>query len=387
MSEETDRSDGPGRKRWVGMLQLGSVFALTILALYFMRTPKPADLSQVSARPATGPVQVEVVRPLATQRTLRVDLTGTVSLHGTVGLRPQVAGRAIWVSPKLRNGGIFAAGEMLLRIDPEDFEIAVRTIEGRVREQRGRMRQHELEGEAAGIEYQRSHPGQAVPAIVLHEPQVARFKGTMDEELARLAGAKLALSRTRFSLPFNGKVVTSQVEVGSLVGPGRAFGAAYPLTAIQVDAAVALDDLAQLEPALGRSAEVRIGGRILSATVERVSAGVDPRSRMATLFLRFTEAVATDALPLPGMFVEVSVAGRALNDVFALPDTAERPAGGVWVVDDGVLRSASPQSFGHDRSGWIVAAFDAADGIVVGPVPGGAEGLAVKPVLQGGDGS
>ena len=149
---------------------------------------------------------------------------------------------------------------------------------------------------------------------------------------------------------------------------------------------MALTDLARLAPAAGRSAEVRVGGRSLPATVERVSAGVDPRSRMATLFLAFTDAVAPAELPLPGIFVEVSVAGRTLDDVFALPDSAERPDGGVWVVDDGALRSASPQSFGHDRTGWIVAAFDAADGIVVGPVPGGAEGLAVEPVVQGGDG-
>lgn len=354
---------GVGKGRWVGVLQLGLVIAVTVLALYFMRTPEMADLSDISARPATGPLQVEVVRPSARQRTLTAELMGAVALHGSVGLNSQVSGRVIWVSPKLRDGGVFEAGETLLRIDPEDFELAVQRAEAKVEKQRARMRGYEIAG---------------------NEPQAARFKAAMEEAQAELAATRLALSRTDFSLPFDGKVSKVQVEVGALLAPSVPFGISYPLTAIEVTAATALHELAGLAPAVGRSAEVFFGGPPLPATVERVSAEVDTRSRMATLHLKFTDAVPPAALPLPGAFAQVAVAGRTINDAFALPDAAERPDGGVWVVDDGVLRSASPQSYGRDRTGWIVAAFDAADGVVVGPVPAGAEGLAVEPVVADG---
>ena len=47
-------------------------------------------------------------------------------------LVPQVAGAVEWVSPALASGGFFDAGEVLLRIDPADYEVALESARAQV---------------------------------------------------------------------------------------------------------------------------------------------------------------------------------------------------------------------------------------------------------------
>ena len=386
MSEGEDGGDGKTGGRWIGLVQVGSVVVVAVLALYFMRAPQVVDLGDVSAREPSGVAQVEVVRPTAAERSPTVVATGTVALHSHVEMSSEVHGQVVWVSPKLRNGGEFKAGEPLLKIDPEEFERRVRSAEAGVAESRARLRKHELTGQRDAAAYERANPGSEAPAIVRREPQMARFRARVEAAEVALEGARSSLSRTTYSLPFDGMVVTAQeAAVGALAGPLVSFGRAYSRDALEVVAPVPLADLARLDPAVGRPAKVRIGARVVAAVVERVSARVGRTTRMADLFIKFAEDVPLAEMPGPGVFVEVAVTGEPVADTFVLPEAAERPDGGVWVVADGVLRSESPMSYGHDPTGWLVAAFDAGDGVVVGAVPGAAEGLLVEAVAMGGD--
>ena len=44
------------------------------------------------------------------------------------------------------------------------------------------------------------------------------------------------------------------------------------------------------------------------------------------------------------------------------------------MIADGKLRSVKARTFGRTTDGWIVAAFDPEDGVVLGAVPGAQEG-------------
>ena len=60
-----------------------------------------------------------------------------------------------------------------------------------------------------------------------------------------------------------------------------------------------------------------------------------------------------------------------------LPDAAAQASDRVWVVRDGALNSVEPRILGRIDGGWVVEAFDAGDGVVLGTLPGAREGLAV----------
>ena len=111
--------------------------------------------------------------------------------------------------------------------------------------------------------------------------------------------------------------------------------------------------------------------------VVRVSSVVAPQSRLATVFLRFSEDHAPEVLPLPGTFARIAIAGPSYEDVFVLPESTLQEHGSVWVVQDGTLRGFEPETLGRTDKGRVVEVFDTGDGVVVGTLPGAREGLEV----------
>lgn len=84
--------------------------------------------------------------------------------------------------------------------------------------------------------------------------------------------------------------------------------------------------------------------------MERTSARIARKTRLATLFLKFAVGQSVETPPLPGTFVEVSIEGPVHDNVFVLPDSALQDRDSVLVVD----------------------------GIIVGTLAGAREGLAVE---------
>ena len=370
--------------RIAGPIQILAVAALIIAAVFFSRAPSKEDVlgaggSAALGQPSPSPV-VRVIRPVAETTTLTVVTTGSVNVRNHVALTPQITGRVARVSANLRAGGAFAAGEELLVIETSDFELAVEQALADVASAESTLLLQQAEGNAARQNYAILHPGEAVPPLVARVPQIEQAKARLASAKARSKVAALELSRTRFSLPFAGLVTEAAAEVGQLLTRGQAFGRAFALDAVEAEGFISQDDLRRISPVVGRRATVRADGTALPAKVERVSAELDQRTRFASLFLSFEEA----PVPPPGTFVDIVIEGPALHNTYTLPEAAEQVGAEVWIVDEGRLEVVHPTVRGRDGAGIVVDAFDYAQGVVIGAVPGARQGL---PVVMAGGGA
>ena len=374
------------RPRWrrLGIAQIAVVVALVLLAFVYARAPRQGSADAQAALAGRGgetaPL-VRVIRPARANTTLRIAATGSVAVRNHVALAPQVGGRVVEVSPWLRAGGAFRAGEQLLAIDQRDFQLAYEQAEAEVATAAATVMLQEAEGDAAQANYALLNPGEAAPPLVAKTPQIAQAKARLAAAQARLKVAALDLQRTAFSLPFAGRVTETSAEVGQVLQRGQAFGQAFALDALEVVAPLSAEDIARLQPVVGRLASVRGGGRALRAEVQRMSAELDARSRFATLYLTFVDPAAQ--MP-PGTFVDLTIEGPELADTYLLPEAAEQVGGSVWLVAGGQLQSFTPTALGRTAEGWVVAAFDPKDGVVIGAVPGAREGLEVQTQEGGG---
>ncbi len=358
MQQQTnDPEDRTARPAWFGYAQLGIIFVLVVIALYFARAPGRVTLDMTAGEDADGgkPV-VNVILPAPTEQALTVKLTGAVRAFDQVAVRSEVAGRVVWVSPEFTNGGSITANETFVRIDPARYELKVEAAEMAVREAEARLSAQNSRGAEARLGAAR----------------------------AELKLAQLDLARTEISLPYDARVVSSSISVGELVGPlegvdsrASVLGLVYQPGLLQVDAPVDPKILGYLTPAAGRTASIHTRSEEYEARVERVSSVVAPQTRLASLFLKFVHDRPLESLPLPGTFVEVEIEGPAFEGVYVLPDSVLQEGDSVWTVRDGVLRSLSLQALGHSAAGMVVEAFDAGEGVVTGHLPGAGEGLAV----------
>jgi len=369
----------------MGYAQLFLILAAIGVALYFAQAPSRVDRDPISdlALDQAKPT-VAVIQLTPTEQALRVDLTGGVTLHGKVRVSSEVGGRVVWVSPSFRNGGSIAANETIIGIDPTEYELELEVAAARVARADARLQIEKAEAEEAAASFARENPGADIPDWVHRAPHIAKAEASLMKAQAKMKLAQLQLDRTEISLPYDVRVAAADIDVGQFVGPaelvGRAssFGSVYRTDALQVRAPIEQDSLAYLAPAIGRSATVRTAAGTYEAHVERTSAGIGPKTRLATLFLKFAEGQPADTLPLPGTFAEVSVAGPVHDNVFVLPESALQDQNGVWVVEGGALKAVMPRALGHADGGVMVEAFDVGDGVVVGSLPGAREGLAVE---------
>ena len=373
-----------GQRSWRGYAQLALVAVAVAVAIYFAQAPRFWQSSDEGTALDAGsaPPVVDVVLPAATAQALTVRLTGTVSVQETTRVASEVAGRVAWVSPAFTNGGSLAAGEPLVRIDAAAFALAVEEAQAAVDVAAAQVAIEVAQGLENVRRLALEDPEAAPSAWLRRVPHLTRARAELRQAQAALRRAELRLARTEIALPYDVRVLAGHAAVGEWTNPANAdpnvpLGVVYRAGALQVRVPLEPGELAYLEPVQGRA--VRVTGPLgtWSGAVTGVSSVVNPTSRLASVFVEFGADEILDALPVPGTFVEVSIAGPAFADVYVLPPAVRQAQDSVWVVRDGALQRFAPQVHGWTDSGWVVQAFDAGAGIVVGTLPGAQEGLKV----------
>ena len=363
----------------IGVIQIAVIGIVAVIAFYSAQAPSEEELLEASAI-AIAPqndneaVYVSVAKLKPQDHFVEVRGTGSVVLRNSIDLVLQLSGRVVWVSETFRKGGSFEAGQNLLRIDPKDFELAVAQAEADLLAAESNYLLVKAESEAAIANYAILHGEKDVPPLVAKTPQVEQAKAQIAAASAREQIALLDLMRTDFSLPFDGRVVDSQAEVGQFLNQGQKFGEVFDVASIEALVPISPRDLLSLQPAIGRRASLSLGDVQLQATIARVSPTLDERTRFAQIYLALENA--TDVYP--GSFFNVVVEGPRLENTILLPEAAEQINESVWVVSDNKLKRSQPRFINRQTSGVIVESFDSGDGVVLGRVPGAKEGMMVK---------
>lgn len=366
---------------WRGWAQLGGILAVVVVAVLLARLPsEPAW--EVESAPDRGAahVPVDVVQPERAPHSVSVRLNGSVLAEGAVSLAFPVNGRVAAVSTALRTGGSFSAGEVLLKLDDRLLALTVDAAEAEARAAAAKLEKKQAQGAAGRAEYLRSNPGSTVPPLVEKTPQIKRAQALLDRAEARAASARLLLEQNKLSVPFDGRLaIPSPIAVGDLIRQGQVVGSAFRVDALRITATIPTEDVERLSPIIGREATVNLGPSTLRARVTALSATVNAVTRAAIVTLHFAEEAALATMPPPGAFAQVEIRGDTRDDVYLLPARAEHDGGTAWVVADGTLRAIRPQTLDRTREGWLVEAFDPADGVVLGPLQSAREGLTVVP--------
>ena len=363
--------------RFSGLLQLLAILVFISVAFIYSRAPSEAqvledavilDDSVLDIRP-----RVRTVNPRANKVTLTVETTGTLTVRSQVALVAQVGGQAVWVSPNLRAGGYFSANEILLRLDDRDYQLALSQANGDLAAQKANLLLAEAQSQAAKENWALLNKNQEIPPLVAKIPQIRQAEAAIQSAEARVELAKLNLSRTAFSLPFDGRIVSTTATEGQMIANNQPFGQAYALTSIEASVPISTVELSLIDPAIGRKVLAQTATQTLQGIVERVSSELDQRTREARLFVRFEEPTTIS----PGSFLNVIITGPEYSNAYVLPELTEQTNQSFWIVKDGVLQLVKIDIIARIAEGLVVPAFDTADGVVLGNVPGARIGMSV----------
>ena len=213
MAQETTEPQGrPGRPKWMGFAQLVLILAAIGVALYFAQAPSQVEREPISdvTLEQVKPT-VTVVKPTATAHSLTVDATGGVTLEGKARVTSEVAGRVVWISPTFKNGGSITANEPFIRIDPAEYELGVEAAEMAVREAEARVNAKRAKAEERERVFVSDNPGAEVPERIRGLHRIAKAEAALMSAQAALKLAQLQLERTNISLPYDGRVIATDL--------------------------------------------------------------------------------------------------------------------------------------------------------------------------------
>lgn len=315
-----------------------------------------ASKDDVETRPPDlPPPLVRVATIQAQHKQLVVSTQGTVEPRTESTLIAQVAGEITTVSPGFASGGFFEKGEVLLSIDPRDYEVTVAQAQVQVAQAKLRLSREQEEADIARQEWQKM--GKGTPSdLVLRKPQIAEAQASLEAARGTLARAKLNLERTYIRAPYAGRVRSKNADIGQYVGPGTPVGRIYAVDFAEVRLPIPDQDLAFLELDFGfrgettaqRGPKVNLKAQFAGKQhtweghIVRVEGEVDPRSRMVNLVARVdnpygrTEDSTRPPLAV-GMFVKADVLGKEAQDVYVIPRSSMRPNNQILVVTNNKL--------------------------------------------------
>lgn len=364
---------GGDRGQWIGWLQIAGVVLVILVAAGLTIWLSSRGASTVAAPPERPDVPVRVTEPVITNHQITIALTGTVSVTAFVDLTPQVSGRVVSASGAARAGASFDAGDVLFVIDPRDYEVAVTRARSALAQAQSNFAQVQAEAQLAREEWARLYPDRPITPLAAREPQVEAARGQLLSAQADLQQARLNLERTSVSLPFSGRVTQSRIEAGTLVAAGQSYGQAYDFNAVELIAPISPADLSRLGQAEGAPVRLSLenGGSGFDGRIARIGARLDERTRFIDLYI---EPEAGAPVLQPGLFAEVRIEGPVLENVMVLPAAAVAGLDEVRVVSGGAITSRRIEVLDRPQGFVVARAFDAAQGVIISPLPESAMG-------------
>jgi RND family efflux transporter MFP subunit len=367
-------------RRFAGTFQVLFVVSVVGAAILLSVSLKP-DESASYPTPAVQRPVVSVVEPIANSYQPTVRLNGVVESRTTTEVIPQVSGRVIEVSSKFRPGSRVAKGDVLLRIDPADYRLAVERTLAEIEAARSELALLEAQATAEKQVWNQQFPERKIPDLIARIPQIAATKARIHSAEAARETAELSLQRTVIRAPFNARVLDTRLAVGQVVSTGSMVGSMFSVDNLEIAVPVSLEELALIGDVIGQAASiVREGGsdNEITGLVVRQAAALNEQTRLGTLYVSADE---TESLML-GEFVSLEIVGQDAPQTYRVPAASLTSRDQVWVVNDGRLEERRVEVLGTEDSVAVVRAFDTADGIVAIPPADVRAGLEVNATLE-----
>ena len=332
-------------KKFVPVLLVLGAIMLAIL----MSALKPEPLKAEEPEAALA-VKTQILN--RTEVTLSVESQGTVRPRTRTTLISEVSGTVLEVSDYFIVGGSFDAGDMLMRLDPTDHEVALQRAKAQLISANALLELEKARAVQAKKEWEMTgRPEADAPILALRKPYLAEAEANILQAKAQLKQAELKLQRATIRAPYAGMVSLKSVDVGQYVTTGSRLGETFAIDFVEVRLPLTEKDLSQMEAMSFQNSDVvntvALSGSAngnpasWSAVIVRSEGVVNELNRSQYVVARIsnpyklnqTLTASTPAL-LVGTFVTAKLKGKTLDNVFKVPRSALLQGSKVAVVDD-----------------------------------------------------
>lgn len=380
---------------------------ILIAAAGFKMNSLLSNKPEPSQRPVILPeTRVEATRVKPETYQILLDTRGVVQPQTETTLIPEVSGRITEISPAFRSGGFFDKGDMLLQIDPINYETAVTIAESNLAQARVALEEEKARSSQALQNWRRLNKSGDPSDLVLRKPQLAEAEALLNASEAELKKAKRDVERTTIRAPYNGRIVEQLVDIGQFVSTGTQMAETYAVDTIEVRLPLTNRQLGFVDlPEQYREGDAEVPAPEVLVTTQqgnksaqwtgkitRVEGMLDERSRQLFVIAEIDDPFAKredNAPPLKmGLFTDAIVKGREVEDVFVLPRRVLRADNEIVVITpENKIQRTKVEPLWSDRDHVVIASsgsgLNAGDVVCLTPIAYPTNGALVIPTIDG----
>ena len=370
----------------IGILTVGVVGLLIMSSLKTKLPKKPViNKSQI----------VETVSARTEDVQFQIRSQGVVKPRTESNLVSQVSGVINYISPKFVVGGYFKKGEILLKIEDVDYQIALEQSQARLDGDKARLAQ-----EQARVEKEWALTGRAkkdAPALALRLPNLKEAQAQVRGSEADLRSARLGLERATIRAPYDGILRSKFTDLGQYVNVGTQLATSYAVDYAEVRLSLSDRDLAYLElPQPGHEPTADLPRVIFTAShgnqlytwhgqIVRTEGIIDEKSRVHYAVAQIDDPYnienSSGLPPLSvGTFVKAEIEGIWGKSVVRLPREVLQGVGTVMVMDAKNKLRVRQVDILRAETDWIYVSDGIAEGekVITTSLETRVEGMAVK---------
>ena len=386
------KQDGMSRKKTL-LISLVILIAGGIITTIIFMTEPTAKREGATKETA---MLVDAVRVQRGNYRPEIVATGTVIPSRDIILMPRVSGEVIMRSESFIPGGFIEKGELLLRIDPSDYQNTLQLRKSELHQAEADLNIEMGRQDVARKDYNLigKELAEENEALVLREPQLKSVKSRVEAARAAVSQAELDLQRTAVRAPFDAHILSRNVNVGSQVASGENLGRLVGMDTYWIETSVPLAKIRWLSfpgdgkegsPVSIRNRTAWNNGEYRSGYLYRLIGALENQTRLARVLVEVKDPLAhkTGSAGLPqlmiGSFVEVIIQAEEIKDVVRLNRDYVRKDEKVWVMKDGKLNIREVDIFFRDsRHAYITSGLEENDMVVTTNLSTVAEGSALR---------
>ena len=321
--------------------------AILIAGLMSLTKPDSLELESPNREVAVKTAILE-----KSQVQLTVKSQGTVQPLTRTMLVSEVSGTVMELSPQFEVGGTFSKGDVLIRLDAADYQVAKQRADAQLQSAKAQLLSEQARSSQAKKEWEMTgRPLSEAPVLALRTPFLAEAQSRLLQAEAEVKQAQLKLQRTIIRAPYAGMVSSTMVDVGQYVTIGARLGETFAIDYAEIRLPMTGKDLSKLgwnaatsQQQIFHQNKVQLQGSInginatWQAVLVRSEGTIDQSSRAQYLVAQVSDPYNIKAIPdrprlLVGSFVEAVVDGKMIENVYSLPRHALRSNKRVATVD------------------------------------------------------
>ena len=331
-------------------LVVTGIAAVLIFGVYAASTSSENGLGLPSL-PAKAKVypQVTTVQPVIGSYKSSIKGYGEITPVQHLNLASEVSGKVVERSPAFKSGETLKAGEVLLKIDDNEYREAVASAKSTLASAEVTLLQQQLNHTQAKAEWERSGlSGSPDSELALYEPQLKAAQAAVEHAKRTLEKAEADLSKTEIRAPFNALVISRSTELGSYVQAGVELAVLYGTDQIELTIPLATKDWRNLPVLTANKKDWLV---TLSDTesdkqwlgyVDRVAQHIDSNTRQRALIVRVDNPLDQSPPIYPGTFIEAEIPGKTLEGVWQVPASSITQNNEIWFVDSANTLTKAP---------------------------------------------